>query len=48
MQSTVARLRQEVVDLAAQKAEEIISKGLTDKDQDNLVNEFIERVGRLH
>jgi F0F1-type ATP synthase membrane subunit b/b' len=41
-------LRQEVADLAARRAEEIISKGLTDKDQDNLVNEFIEMVERLH
>lgn len=48
MQSTMDRLKQEVVDLAAQKAEEIISKGLTDKDQDNLVNEFIERVDKIH
>ncbi len=42
------RLKQEVVNLAAQKAQEIITKKLTDKDQDHLVNDFIERVGKLH
>ncbi len=42
------RLKQEVVNLAAQKAQEVITKELTDKDQDHLVNDFIEKVGRLH
>ncbi len=42
------RLKQEVVNLAAQKAQEIISNELTDKDQDHLVNDFIERVGKIH
>jgi len=48
IQSARDRLKQDVVDLAAQKAEEIISKGLTEEDQDRLVNEFIERVEKLH
>jgi len=42
------RLRQEVVEVAAQKAQEIIEKQIKDDDQDHLVNEFIERVERLH
>ncbi|MDY6971611.1 MAG: ATP synthase F0 subunit B [Thermodesulfobacteriota bacterium] len=42
------RLRQEVVDVAAQKAREIIEKEIKDSDQDHLVNEFIERVEKLH
>lgn len=41
-------LKQEVVDLATQKAKEIIAKEIDDKDQDQLVNEFIERVGKIH
>ncbi len=48
IQSARDRLKQDVVDLAAQKAEEIISTGLTEEDQDRLVNEFIERVGKIH
>lgn len=48
MQSAKERLKGDVVDLAAQKAQEIISRELTDTDQDHLVDEFIERVGKLH
>jgi F-type H+-transporting ATPase subunit b len=48
IQNTRDLLRREVVDLAAQKAQEIISEKMTDKDQDNLVDEFIERVGDTH
>lgn len=43
-----SRLREEVADLATKKAEEIISKQITDKDQEHLVSEFIERVEKLH
>ena len=48
MQSAKNRLRQGVVDLAAQRAGEIMAKEMTDRDQDRLVNEFIERVGKIH
>jgi F-type H+-transporting ATPase subunit b len=48
VQATRDRLRQEVINLAARKAEEIISQGMTDKDQDHLVNEFIEKVEKIH
>jgi len=48
LHSAKDRLRQEVVDLAAQKAQEIIGKEIKDKDQDQLVDEFIERVGKIH
>lgn len=42
------RLKQEVADLATEKAQEIISRELNEDDQDRLVNEFIERVGKAH
>jgi len=42
------RLRQEVVEAAARKAQEIIEKEIRDDDQDHLVNEFIEKVEKLH
>ena len=48
MESARDRLKQEVVNLAAEKAQELISKKMTDKDQDYLVDEFIERVGKIH
>ncbi len=47
-QAAAVRLRQEVVEAAAARAEEIISKQIQDSDQDHLVNEFIERVEKLH
>ena len=42
------RLKQEVLDLAAQKAQEIVAKEINDSDQDQLVDEFIEKVEKLH
>ena len=41
-------LRKEMVDLAAGKARDIIAKEMTDRDQDFLVDEFIESVRKLH
>lgn len=48
MQSAKKRLREGVVELAAQRAGEIMGKEMTDKDQDRLVNDFIKKVGDLH
>ena len=48
IQGATERLKQEVVEMAAQRAEEIISKGIKDSDQDHLVNEFIKSVEKLH
>jgi len=48
MQSAKERLRREVMELAAGKAQEIITKEMTDEDQDRLVSEFIEKVGKIH
>ena len=42
------RLMQDVINLAANRAEEIIAGQINDSDQDRLVNEFIERVEKLH
>ncbi|MCF8061387.1 MAG: ATP synthase F0 subunit B [Deltaproteobacteria bacterium] len=42
------RLREEVAELAADKAREIISRELGEDDQDRLVSEFIEKVGKVH
>ena len=42
------RLKQEVIALAARKAEEIIAREITEKDQEHLIDDFIERVGKIH
>lgn len=42
------RLKKEMVGLAAQHAEKIIAREMTDQDQDRLVTEFIEKVGKVH
>jgi F-type H+-transporting ATPase subunit b len=48
MQTAKEKLKEEVVALAAQRAEEIVAREMTDKDQDRLVNEFIEKLGKTH
>jgi F-type H+-transporting ATPase subunit b len=48
MQSAKDRLRRDVMQLAATQAQEIIAKEMTDEDQDRLISEFIERVGKIH
>ena len=47
-ESTMNRLRQEIVELAAQRALEIISSEMDEKDNDNLINEFIEKVTKAN
>jgi F-type H+-transporting ATPase subunit b len=42
------RLQAELVDIAAQRAQEIIVEEMKAKDQDRLVHEFIERVEKLN
>ena len=42
------RLKQEVIDIAANRAQEIIAKEIKDDDQERLVNEFTNRVEKLH
>lgn len=39
-------LKLDIVELAAQKAQEIISRDMDDRDQNQMINEFLERVGR--
>lgn len=48
MQTAKEKLKQDVVALAAQRAEEIIAREMTDKDQDRLVHEFIDNLGKTH
>jgi F-type H+-transporting ATPase subunit b len=48
IQAAKDRLTAEMVEAAAQRAQVIIEKEIKDSDQDQLVNEFIERVEKLH
>ena len=48
IQSAKDQLRAEMVELAAQRAQQIIEKKIKDSDQERLVNEFIERVEKIH
>jgi len=48
IQGAKKRLQTELFDTAAQKAQEIIIREIKEEDQDHLINEFIERVGKLH
>jgi F-type H+-transporting ATPase subunit b len=48
IQTAKKKLREGVVELAAQRAGEIMTEEMTDKDQDRLVSEFIKNVGDLH
>jgi F-type H+-transporting ATPase subunit b len=48
IQGSRDRLLQEMVELAAARAQDIIARQITDRDQDHLVSEFIEKVERLH
>lgn len=48
IQAAKDRLKAEVANLAAQRAQEIMAREMKDEDQDRLVQEFIERVGKTH
>jgi len=48
MKAAGERLKSDVAALTTRKAEEILLKEMTEKDQNKLVNEFIERVGKRH
>ena len=42
------RLQGEMAEVASKRAQEIIEKQIKDSDQDQLINEFIERMEKLH
>lgn len=46
--SVRSRLKQEIVELAIGQAREIILKEINENDHDDLINEFIEKVGRIN
>lgn len=48
VQAARERLRHELLAAAAKQAEEIMVKSLSERDQDRLVNDFIQNVEKLH
>ena len=48
IQSARDHIKHDIIELAAQQAREIITKEMDEKDQDNLIDEFIEKVGKKH
>ena len=48
MQSAMNKLKKELMAQATEKASEMMAAELTDEDQDKLVDDFIERVGKVH
>jgi F-type H+-transporting ATPase subunit b len=48
IQAARDRLKGDVLTLATRQAEEIIAREMTEKDQNALVDDFIERVGKAH
>jgi F-type H+-transporting ATPase subunit b len=48
VESAKNRLRRDMIGLAAENAEKILCKEINDDDQERLVNEFIERLGKGH
>ena len=45
---TRAELQQEAARLAVELAEELLKKNVNDKDQSNMVDEYMKKVGELH
>ena len=43
-----AELQQEAARLAVELAEELLKKNVNDKDQNNMVDEYMKKVGELH
>jgi F-type H+-transporting ATPase subunit b len=48
IQAARDKLMERIIDVSAQKAQEIIAKEIKDSDQDQLVNDFIKKVEKLH
>ena len=48
MQLAMNKLKRELMAQAAEKARELMAEELTDEDQDRLVDDFIERVGKVN
>ncbi|MGD9157612.1 MAG: ATP synthase F0 subunit B [Desulfobacteraceae bacterium] len=48
IESARNQLKQDIIDIASQKAQDILVKELNEKDQENMVVEFVEKVGKVN
>ena len=48
IESARKQLKQDIIDIASKKAQDILVKELNEKDQENMVAEFVEKVGKVN
>ena len=48
IESARNQLKQDIIDIASQKAQDILVKEITENDQENMVVEFVEKVGKVN
>lgn len=48
IESARKQLKQDIIDIASQRAQDILVKELNEKDQENMVAEFVEKVGKVN
>ena len=48
IESARNQLKQDIIDTASQRAQDILVKEIDEKDQENMVVEFVEKVGKVN
>ena len=48
IESARNQLKQDIVEIASQKAHDILIREMNDKDQENMLVEFVEKVGKVN
>jgi len=48
IESARNQLKQDIIDIASQRAQDILVKEINEKDQENMVVEFVEKVGKVN
>jgi len=48
IESARKQLKQDIIDIASQRAQDILVKEINEKDQENMVSEFVEKVGKVN
>ena len=48
IESARNQLKQDIIEIASQKAQDILVQEMDEKDQDNMVGEFVEKVGKVN
>ncbi|MBN2418696.1 MAG: ATP synthase F0 subunit B, partial [Deltaproteobacteria bacterium] len=48
IESARNQLKLDIIDIASQRAQDLLAKELNEKDQENMVAEFVEKVGKVN